>query len=217
MGLNPGRDRRFFSSPKCLTRIWQQHGLLFSGHQELFFWGYSSQGVRLTTDIHLGLRIRTSGAKLSLLLYVFMTHTGTLHSSKCWLSFEFLHFVVIECSDFWRNQLPHCSDWLNSVRMVKSTKERAILRSLNSHWLRTALTSLHAFCSCDWQNVLEPFHITNTALPLCHLCNHLNISATLKMEAIHSYETPEHLTTKWYINTHVNSKEFTQYTTNFDL
>ena len=59
--------------------------------------------------------------------------------------------------------------------MVKSTKEWAILWSLNSHWLSTALTSLRAFCSRDWQNAFEPSHITNTVLPLCHLSNHLNI------------------------------------------
>jgi hypothetical protein len=55
--------------------------------------------MKLTTHIHLVLRIKTSGAKLSLLLYAFMTCTGTAYSSKCQFSFEFLHFVVIESSD----------------------------------------------------------------------------------------------------------------------
>jgi len=55
--------------------------------------------MKLTTHIHLVLRIRTSGAKLSFLLYAFMTCTGIAYSSKCWFTFEYLHFLVFECSN----------------------------------------------------------------------------------------------------------------------
>jgi hypothetical protein len=77
--------------------------------------------------------------------------------------------------------------------MVESPKERAILGNLNSHWTRTTLPSLSAFCSYDSeyaQTILYKQHISSSLSPQQPF---EHISATLKMEAVHSSETSDTL------------------------
>jgi len=42
-----------FLFPNCLDQLWGQPSLPFNWHQELFFYGYSGRGVKLTTHLHL--------------------------------------------------------------------------------------------------------------------------------------------------------------------
>jgi len=44
----PGRDNRFFSSPKLADRLWGPASLLFTGYHWLFSWGSIRRGVNLT-------------------------------------------------------------------------------------------------------------------------------------------------------------------------
>jgi hypothetical protein len=53
-------------------QFWGLHSLLFNESQDLFTLGYSSQGVKLTPNLSIVLRVRMSGAIPLLPLYVFM-------------------------------------------------------------------------------------------------------------------------------------------------
>jgi hypothetical protein len=52
-GLIPGRDKRFFSSLQCPGQFWGPCRLLYNGDWGLFPQDYSSQGMKLTTPLHL--------------------------------------------------------------------------------------------------------------------------------------------------------------------
>jgi hypothetical protein len=57
-------------------QFWDLHSLLFNGSQDLFTVGYGSQGVKLTPNLFIVLRVRMSGAIPLLPLYFFLAWTG---------------------------------------------------------------------------------------------------------------------------------------------
>jgi hypothetical protein len=64
-GSNAGRDKRFFSSPKRLDRLWGTPVSYLMGTR-VFPRGLSGRGVMLTTHLHLMPKSRMSGAILLL-------------------------------------------------------------------------------------------------------------------------------------------------------
>jgi hypothetical protein len=68
----PGRGWEFFSSPPCPEQLWGPPSLLSNGYQGFFPLGQSSQGVKLTTHLHLVPRSQMSGAIPLLPQYIFM-------------------------------------------------------------------------------------------------------------------------------------------------
>jgi len=76
-GLNPGRAKIFIFSPECLDQLWGPCSLLFDEYQGFFLLA-KPQGCVIDCSIPLALRLRKGGAVHMLLLFVFMTWTGTV-------------------------------------------------------------------------------------------------------------------------------------------
>jgi hypothetical protein len=66
-GMNPGRDKKLLSSPKCPYWLWSPPSLLSKEYQGCF-----PRGLRPATYVHLVLRLRMGGGILLLPLQVFM-------------------------------------------------------------------------------------------------------------------------------------------------
>jgi hypothetical protein len=66
-GSNPGRGKRFYSSPKHPDRLWGPPCLLVNRYR----------GMKLTTELLLTPRFRISEAIVLLPVYGFMEWTGT--------------------------------------------------------------------------------------------------------------------------------------------
>jgi hypothetical protein len=66
--------------PKTPDQLWGPLSLLFSRYQRILPHGYSGQGMRLTTHLHLGQRLTTKAAIPPLQLSVFITSTGACPS-----------------------------------------------------------------------------------------------------------------------------------------
>jgi len=66
--------------PKHPDQLWGSPILLFSGYQGIHPHGYSSQGMRLTTHLHVGQRLTTNAAIPPLHLSVFIASTGACSS-----------------------------------------------------------------------------------------------------------------------------------------
>jgi len=75
-GLNSGRGKRFFWSPKCPDRFWGSSNLLLTGCLGSFP-GQRSWGVMFITYHHLVPRSRMIGAIPLLPLYAFMVQIET--------------------------------------------------------------------------------------------------------------------------------------------
>jgi hypothetical protein len=74
--LNSGRGKRSFCSPKCADQLWDPPSLLFDGY-EVRSYSLSGWGMKLTTCVHLVLRLRMHGAVPLLPMYAFIAWTGT--------------------------------------------------------------------------------------------------------------------------------------------
>jgi len=88
----PDRDR-FFPSPPRPDRLWSPHALLSIGYQRLFPRGKSGRGVKMTTHLHLMLRLIVTvwSYKFSLpyIFIVWYSNTRTDEKSEhftriCW-------------------------------------------------------------------------------------------------------------------------------------
>jgi hypothetical protein len=84
-GSNPGKGQRFYGSSNHPGRIcWGPHTILFNGYRSSFP-GVKHPGYMLNTHLHLGPRLRLSGAIPVFLIYAFLAWTGitlTLFSLK---------------------------------------------------------------------------------------------------------------------------------------
>jgi hypothetical protein len=63
--------------PTCPDQYWKPHSLLLNGYQELFPLGYGNQSIRLTTQLHLVLRLRMNGGIPPFPPIAFTASTGT--------------------------------------------------------------------------------------------------------------------------------------------
>ena len=74
-GSNPGRYKRFFSSPKRPGQLWDPPSVLFNGYRGSFS-QVKQPGRKLPTHLHLVSMLRISGAIPLIPLYIFMAWTG---------------------------------------------------------------------------------------------------------------------------------------------
>ena len=75
-GLTPGKGIKFFSFHKNPDLVYSPPSLFFSGYWSLFLQWWSGWSVKLTTHLHLMLRLRISGA-ICLLLYIHLCFVQT--------------------------------------------------------------------------------------------------------------------------------------------
>jgi hypothetical protein len=79
----------FLSSPKCPDQPWGSSSLISDGHRCSFPGGQVAGGIKLTTCLHLVLRVKNEWSSTSSTLYAVVMCTGT--SSPLYLS----RFAVI--------------------------------------------------------------------------------------------------------------------------
>jgi hypothetical protein len=72
----PGGGTRFFFTPKRSNRLWGPHSLHYNGFRRFFPPGYSGQGVKIITPLHLVPRWRMVKLSLPSPLH---HHGGVLH------------------------------------------------------------------------------------------------------------------------------------------
>jgi hypothetical protein len=75
------------------------------------------------------------------------------------------------------------------------TGKTAVLGDVDSHWVRTLLSSLHIFLRYSWPTHPQTVLQNNTFLSLCNFHTHLNYFITLNMEGVCSSHKMKHVTT----------------------
>ena len=88
-GLDSGRAKIFILSPKCLDQLWGPCIFLFHEYQG-FFLLEKLQGCVIDCSIPLALRLRKGGAVHMVLLFVFMTWTGTVYFYALYVSCKYI-------------------------------------------------------------------------------------------------------------------------------
>jgi hypothetical protein len=98
-GSIPGRDRDFFSSLQRPDCFWDLPSLLPKGYHDLFPWGQSGRGMKLTTHLHLVPKSRMRGAILSFPQYAFMTWCSVKKKHRDNFTFAF----TFKYKKFWED------------------------------------------------------------------------------------------------------------------
>jgi hypothetical protein len=69
--LIPRRGKRFLPAPQCEDRLWGPPSLISNGYHGLFPQGKSGRDVKLTTHLHLVLRLRMVELYLHILICLY--------------------------------------------------------------------------------------------------------------------------------------------------
>jgi len=105
-GFKFQQRQKLISSPKCRNWLWDERSHLFNG-TGILSRRYSGRDVRLTTHLHLVLRLRMSGAMPLLPCMPSWLRKGLFHLNVRWACFGLVPGVVGEFRRFGRTYCFH--------------------------------------------------------------------------------------------------------------